>query len=411
MKLFDDIQAKFNQKSPAQRERLKKILVISILSLSCAVCIWLIFAPSSEDNNSIKGANTELPDQTAEGLPSTKIQAYEQEALQKEKEMQQSQLADLSQQLDSTAQEASRTATSDGIQSSASAYQQAQASLQNFYIPDYSQPSTLEVEALQSRIDELEAQASAAQFTAQAATPPNEMELLEKSYQLAAQYMENGNVASLQSANQSKAVNEDKSGTRDVQPVQNVARKVVSTLSAATGNRGFNTSVGSGKSVNKNTIAAVVAVDQSISNGQGVKLRITEPMWVGSTQIPRNSLVFGEARFKGERLDIEITSIETNGSVYAVELMVYDTDGQPGINIPNSMEADALHEIGANMGTSMGSSISLTTDAKAQLASDVGKGLINGVSQYLGKKMRTVKVHLKAGYRVMLHQPESYFLI
>lgn len=407
MKLFDDIQAKFNQKSPAQRERLKKILVISILSLSCAVCIWLIFAPSSDDYNSIKGANTELPDQTAVGLPSTKIQAYEQEALQKEKEMQQSQLADLSQQLDSTAQETSRTATSDGIQSSASAYQQAQASLQNFYIPDYSQPSTVEVEALQSRIDELEAQASAAQLTAQAATPPNEMELLEKSYQLAAQYMGNGNVASMQSTNQSKAVNEDKSGTRDVQPVQNVARKVVSTLSAATGNRGFNTSVGSGKSVNKNTIAAVVAVDQSISNGQGVKLRITEPMWVGSTQIPRNSIVFGEARVKGERLDIEITSIETNGSVYAVELMVYDTDGQPGINIPNSMESDALHEIGANMGTSMGSSISLTTDTKAQLASDVGKGLINGVSQYLGKKMRTVKVHLKAGYRVMLHQSEG----
>lgn len=407
MKLFDDIQAKFNQKSPAQRERLKKILVISILSLSCAVCIWLIFAPSSDDYNSIKGANTELPDQTAVGLPSTKIQAYEQEALQKEKEMQQSQLADLSQQLDSTAQETSRTATSDGIQSSASAYQQAQASLQNFYIPDYSQPSTVEVEALQSRIDELEAQASAAQLAAQAVTPPNEMELLEKSYQLAAQYMGNGNVASMQSTNQSKAVNEDKSGTRDVQPVQNVARKVVSTLSAATGNRGFNTSVGSGKSVNKNTIAAVVAVDQSISNGQGVKLRITEPMWVGSTQIPRNSIVFGEARVKGERLDIEITSIETNGSVYAVELMVYDTDGQPGINIPNSMESDALHEIGANMGTSMGSSISLTTDTKAQLASDVGKGLINGVSQYLGKKMRTVKVHLKAGYRVMLHQSEG----
>lgn len=407
MKLFDDIQAKFNQKSPAQRERLKKILVISILSLSCAVCIWLIFAPSSDDYNSIKGANTELPDQTAVGLPSTKIQAYEQEALQKEKEMQQSQLADLSQQLDSTAQETSRTATSDGIQSSASAYQQAQASLQNFYIPDYSQPSTVEVEALQSRIDELEAQASAAQLAAQAVTPPNEMELLEKSYQLAAQYMGNGNVASMQSTNQSKAVNEDKSGTRDVQPVQNVARKVVSTLSAATGNRGFNTSVGSGKSVNKNTIAAVVAVDQSISNGQGVKLRITEPMWVGSTQIPRNSIVFGEARVKGERLDIDITSIETNGSVYAVELMVYDTDGQPGINIPNSMESDALHEIGANMGTSMGSSISLTTDTKAQLASDVGKGLINGVSQYLGKKMRTVKVHLKAGYRVMLHQSEG----
>lgn len=76
-------------------------------------------------------------------------------------------------------------------------------------------------------------------------------------------------------------------------------------------------------------------------------------------------------------------------------------------NIPNSMETDALHEIGANMGSTMGSSINISTDAGAQIASDVGRGLINGVSQYLTKKMRTVKVHLKSGYRVMLYQPEN----
>ena len=45
--------------------------------------------------------------------------------------------------------------------------------------------------------------------------------------------------------------------------------------------------------------------------------------------------------------------------------------------------------------------------AGAQLASDVGKGLINGVSQYLNKKLRTVKVHLKSGYKIMLKQNEQ----
>ena len=43
----------------------------------------------------------------------------------------------------------------------------------------------------------------------------------------------------------------------------------------------------------------------------------------------------------------------------------------------------------------------------AQLASDLGKGLIQGTSQYIAKKMRTVKVHLKAGYRVMLYQEKN----
>ena len=48
----------------------------------------------------------------------------------------------------------------------------------------------------------------------------------------------------------------------------------------------------------------------------------------------------------------------------------------------------------------------ISTDAGAQIASDVGRGLINGVSQYLNKKLRTVKVHLKSGYKIMLKQNE-----
>ena len=161
------------------------------------------------------------------------------------------------------------------------------------------------------------------------------------------------------------------------------------------------------RSVGKNTIAAVIAGNQSVTNGQSVKLRTTEPMWIGNRLIPRNTTVVGATRLQDERLEIEITSVETNGSIYEVDLKVYDSDGQEGINIPNSMESDALHEIGANMGSTMGSSINISTDAGAQIASDVGRGLINGVSQYLTKKMRTVKVHLKSGYRVMLYQPEN----
>ncbi len=114
-------------------------------------------------------------------------------------------------------------------------------------------------------------------------------------------------------------------------------------------------------------------------------------------------MVVGAAKIQGERLAIEITSLEHDGTVIPVELPVYDTDGQPGIFIPNSMEMNAVREVAANMGGSLGSSINISTDAGAQ-ASDLGKGLIQGTSQYIAKKMRTVKVHLKAGYRVMLYQ-------
>ena len=120
--------------------------------------------------------------------------------------------------------------------------------------------------------------------------------------------------------------------------------------------------------------------------------------------IPRNAVVVGAGRIQGERLDIAITSLEYEGTIIPVELMVYDSDGQEGIFIPNSMELNAVKEVAANMGGSLGSSINISTDAGAQLASDLGKGVIQGTSQYIAKKMRTVKVHLKSGYKVMLYQ-------
>lgn len=395
MKLLDDLKARFAPRTPAEKERLKRITVYTLLILSCLVCFWIIFAPSGDDD-AVKGkANMELPDQTSAGMPDTKLKAYEQEEMQKDKARNDSSINALTTRLDTvTAPEA--PTVPDEIQNSAAAYQQAQASLQDFYVPEYNESA--QVAELQARIDELEMQNSVAQQQSQ---QPNEMELLERSYQLAAQYMGNGNAGNV------PPPQTDEKGKRNVQPVQNVTHNVVSTLSAATNDRGFNTSVGMKRSVGKNTIAAVIAGNQSVTNGQAVKLRTTEPMWIGNRLIPRNTVLVGAARLEDERLEIEITSVETGGSIYEVELKVYDSDGQEGINIPNSMETDALHEIGANMGSTMGSSINISTDAGAQIASDVGRGLINGVSQYLTKKMRTVKVHLKSGYRVMLYQPEN----
>ena len=396
MKFLDDLKAKFTPKTVAERERLKRLTVYTLLILSFLVCLWIIFTPSSEDEAAKGKANMELPDQTSAGMPDTKLKAYEQEAAQKDKSRNDSTINAVSLQLDTVTAPATPTVP-DEIQNSAAAYQQAQASLQDFYVPDYNESA--QVAELQARIDELEMQNAMTQQSQQ----PNEMELLERSYQLAAQYMGNGNNAD----GLSPPVQSDEKGKRNVQPVQNVTHNVVSTLSAATNDRGFNTSVGIKRSAGRNTIAAVIAGDQSVTNGQSVKLRTTEPMWIGNRLIPRQTTLTGLGRLQDERLEIEITSVETGGSIYEVELKVYDSDGQEGINIPNSMESDALHEIGANMGSTMVSSINISTDAGAQIASDVGRGLINGVSQYLTKKMRTVKVHLKSGYRVMLYQPEN----
>lgn len=407
MKLIDELRNRLTPKTPADRERVKKIAVYTVLCLSCLVCIWLIFAPSGEDEAVAGKANTELPDGTTNGMPDSKIAAYQQDAQNKEKATRQAQLESISATLDTVATQ-STTDMPDAIQSSADAYQQAQASLQDFYIPEPSGEAQ-QVAELQERIAELEMQQSMPDYNHKSPDEPSardaqaaQMELLERSYQLAAQYMGNGNGDNYQPPQPQ----EEEKGKRNVQPVAQVSRNVVSSLGSSS-NRGFNTSVGVQRTSTKNTISAVVANDQTIANGQPVRLRLTEPMWVGNRLVPRNTIITGESRLQGERLEIEISSVESEGSVYEVELQVFDSDGQEGINIPNSMESDALKEIGANMGSTVGSSINISTNTGAQIVSDVGRGILNGVSSYLTKKVREVKVHLKAGYKVMLHQPEQ----
>jgi conjugative transposon TraM protein len=128
-------------------------------------------------------------------------------------------------------------------------------------------------------------------------------------------------------------------------------------------------------------------------------------MRAGDYLIPAGTVVTGSAHIEGERMSITIGAIQHAGNVIPVELAVYDLDGGQGIFIPGSDEINAFKEIVANMGTGMGSSITITDDASSQLLADMGRSAIQGASQYVGRKMRQVRVTLKAGYKVLLLPP------
>ena len=165
------------------------------------------------------------------------------------------------------------------------------------------------------------------------------------------------------------------------------------------------TSIGGNQQVSQNTIRALIHDDQTVSDGmevqRSVRIRLTEPMSVGGAVIPANTILTGQARI-GERLDITITSIEYLGRIYATDIAVFDVDGQRGIAIPPSMEVNAMKEIAANAGTNMGTNITFNQSAGQQIAADLGRGVIQGTSQYAARKLRVVKIHLKAGHQVFL---------
>ena len=118
-----------------------------------------------------------------------------------------------------------------------------------------------------------------------------------------------------------------------------------------------------------------------------------------------NTVLTGTARIDGERMMITVSAVQYRGSVIPVELLVYDMDGGEGISVPSSDEISAVKEIAANAGSGLGSSITITDDAGMQLLSDLGRSVIQGTAQYVGQKMRQVRVTLIAGYRVLLLPP------
>ena len=303
------------------------------------------------------------------------------------------------------------------VQESAAACNELSQTLGSFYQPSGDAAN----EELKNRIAELE-QRLATQAASGGSTVDDQLALMEKSYQLAAKYMPaaqggNGEQVTYAGAGEQASSGSQQGKKRKVLPVQQVAKTVVSALGGQMVDdeyesgftfQSFNTAVGAGGGVSrKNTISASVYGYQTVTDGQTVRLRLLESMAVDERIIPKGAIIVGATKIQGERLNITITSIENGRMIIPVELSVYDTDGQEGIFIPNSMEVSAAKEVAANMGGSMGSSINISSDAKAQLASDIGKGLIQGTSQYVAKKMRTVKVHLKAGYQVLLYQKEN----
>ncbi len=417
-----------------RKEQIKKILVYGGMVMLCLVSFYFIFKPSKEQVQAEQqkvGFNAELPDPRGAGIEADKIAAYELEDMRVKQEQKMRTLEDFTAMTTDDEEEevvevpeeprytgggssyrSGSSSRSNSFSTSTSAYNDINATLGSFYEQPREDP---EKEALKAELEELK-QSMAQQQNSQP-TYADQVALLEKSYELAAKYMPGGTATTSESAAE-EVETTTRSGKAKAQPVGHVTTPVVSALAqpvsdsvmiarmAQSVGGGFHTAVGEvPKQAARNTIKACVHGDQTIISGQSVRLRLLEAMRVGKYVLPRNTLITGEGSIKGERLDIEILQVEHNGTIIPVELTVHDNDGQAGIFIPGSMEASAAKEMAANLGQNLGTSISITNQSAGdQLLSEVGRGAIQGVSQYISKKMREEKVHLKSGYTLMLYQ-------
>ncbi|WP_314723014.1 conjugative transposon protein TraM, partial [Prevotella nigrescens] len=375
-----------------QKEQMKKGLVFGGLGLLFALSMWFIFAPSGKDKTAAEqGLNDSIPQATTEKLTENKLKAYELGDKAHEEEQTREEMGRLSDYFaENTAptetKRAEAAVSTAKIESSMRRYEENTRLLNSFYAPD---PHEEEREALRSEIDNLKKELSS-KSSREDDEEKRQLALMEKSYQMAAKYLPKASstppslggsfVGSTGNATSSTDTELTKGQVAQTNtPVMEVLaerRQVVSSLGQPMSdadfireygtkarNMGFHSLTSLAAPTMRNTLKVVVDRTTTLKEGDNVVLRLLETAKVQGLRIPRQSRLIAVAKIEGNRMHLLIKSIEVDGHIIAVKLSAYDTDGQEGVYIPGSEDINALKEVGANIGGSMGTSFTFASSA------------------------------------------------
>ncbi|MFP3832084.1 conjugative transposon protein TraM [Chryseobacterium sp. SIMBA_028] len=404
-----------------QREKFKKPLIFFLMAIACAGCLYLIFKPNKDQviaENA--GFNAVVPQAADDQLQSDKQKAYEQHLFDQKNEEKKKAFATLSDywndsnssnNLNDKVFNLNSTTPSKDIgaanQNAINSYQNTQQALSSFYSRDQH-----EVDNLRREISSLKNEASQKELQPKGVGINDQLELMEKSYQMAAKYLP---MPAQQEKVGVKETSEEVSGHHkgDITSVRQVRGSIVSSLYREPSDSLFLerlhqnrfTGIQNEKSINfenRNSIRAVIHETKLMTAESTLSLRLLEPIIIGKVKIPPGTLLKAMGKFQGGRLQLKISVIEYNGFIQPVEINVHDNDGQLGLYITYSPEQNAITDIVGNMGQNSGTNIMMTQSAGQQVAADLTRGVIQGISGYFQKKVKLPKVIIKAGHQVFL---------
>lgn len=401
----------------AQWEKVKKPVFYFLMAAICATCFYLIFKPKSNDTLVEEaGFNAAIPQAKNGQLQSDKQKAYEQQLLEQKNEEKRNTISTLSDYWNdqstlnsngnTSALISNKSTLQQSDQNAINSYRSAQQTLSSFYGRD-----DQEVNNLRKEISRLKNEAMQNNALPAGLGMNDQLELMEKSYQMAAKYLpttpRQEESAPKEEPNKST---EKKVKLTSVRPAYS---NIVSSLYRETSDSAFvaglnhnrfynaqNETVISGQS--KNAIQGIIYETKTIVNESTLSIRLIEALQLGRTELPPGSLLIASGKFQGGRLQLTISSIQYKGSVYPVEINIYDNDGQLGLYVPYSPEQNAVSDVVANMSQASGTNIMMTQSAGQQVAADLSRGVVQGLSGYFQKRVRQLKVTVKAGHQVLL---------
>ena len=388
-------------------QHLRSGLAIGAMTALCGGFLWMLYAPQEKTpgNEMFEGFDTSIPDATVSEMNADKRKVYEEihrQELWQDKVRSLADLADASLLSDSvTGKEPQTVPEENAISASHDTYRTLSRQVTAFYRPADGEDAQLE--ALQRQVEELTRRLEEQRTLPP--EPPSAEALMERSYALAARYFPNGAADGREPATASvPATVSPAEQITVVRPVTSVVSTLAlpDTLPDIPRNRAFRTAVGPDTTTPTGRIRACIDSEQRIAAGERVRLRLLDRVQAGETLLPEGTIIYGTATISGQRLGIRVQSLASDAGLLTVNLTAYDTDGQPGLFIPDTAERSALKEAAASAGNNLGSGITVTRGAGQQIASDLTRSLISGSTKYLSTKLREVRITLKAGHTLFL---------
>ena len=399
-----------------RKEQLQRTLVFLGLGLLFTLSIWFIFKPSADEQSAAEqGLNKDVPQASPDELPTSKLKAYElgrDEEAEGRKSQLLGTLADyFNREGEAKAEPEPGEEVPAAIGRSIDKYEETARELESFYdLPAVEDDDVKrELNALRAELGALKEE------KAQANGEVDQLELLEKSYQMAAKYLPSGNTPTSPTPERSTAKvpaselpaaelsleRETVVSSLD-QPISDSA--FIAEYGYKERNMGFCSVGKASPSIARNTLSVVVDRTTTIRQGDFLRLRLAESARIEGMTLPPNTVLIAQSTIDGNRMKLHVTSVEHAGRILAVKLSAFDLDGQEGLAIPGSEEVSALKEVGAGVGGTIGTSFTFASSAKDQLIAEAARGVMQGASQLLQKKLRTVKVTVKSGHQLFLVQ-------
>jgi len=194
-----------------------------------------------------------------------------------------------------------------------------------------------------------------------------------------------------------KSMKEDKGADSEMEQMNEVLEKIleiqnpgrVQTKAAL---------AGSGEAVEKEFLAipAELADGGKVVQGSTIRLRLLDSVVLKNVVVPSGHEVFGLCRIVSQRLLLEIKSVRLGELIIPVGLTLYGMDGLPGIAAPDALVGEV-----ASLGAADAVS-GISVYGMEGVAGQVTGAGIDAAKSLFSRKVRVVRVKLRAGEKVLL---------